>query len=265
MVENEVQTSVLRAQIGFVVMNLLIGFLGAFWGNLAGLGGGVVMIPLMVSVKKMTQHSAHGTSLVVVVFTGAIGTITYSYYHAVDWKISAVLGISAILTARLGALYAHSLPERKLKRAFGAFLIFVSLLLLAKPYFPQHAHAMNIWFKGGILLLTGAVTGFVSGMMGVGGGTVMIPPMVLLCGMSQHLAQGTSLLAMIPVGISGSLTHNELGNVKTDMIAGLLAGAVIGGYLGATAANLLPEIYLRYLFASVLTLIGLRYIGKPKT
>lgn len=246
-------------------MNLLIGLLGGFLGSLVGLGGGVVMIPLMVSVKKLTQHSAHGTSLVVVVFTGLVGAITYFYYHAVDWKISIVLAISAILTARLGALYAHSLPERKLKRAFGAFLIFVAILLLMKPYFPKQVHAADIWFRGGVFLLTGALTGFVSGMMGVGGGTVMIPPMVLLGGMGQHLAQGTSLLAMIPVGISGALTHHKLGNVKTDMVAGLIVGAVIGGYLGGTAANLLPEIYLRYVFATVLILIGLRYMGKQKT
>ncbi len=241
-------------------MNLLIGILGGFFGSLVGLGGGVVMIPLMVSMKKLTQHSAHGTSLAVIVFTGLVGAITYFFYNAVDWRISIVLAVSAILTARLGALYAHSLSERKLKRAFGAFLIFVSILLLLKPYLPQQAHSMDMWIRGGVFLVTGAFSGFVSGMMGVGGGTVMIPAMVLLGGMGQHLAQGTSLLAMVPVAISGARTHHELGNVKTDMVAGLIVGAIIGGYLGGTAANLLPETYLRYVFAIVLIWMGLRYV-----
>lgn len=245
-------------------MNLLIGILGSFFGSLVGVGGGAVMIPLMVSFKKLSQHSAHGTSLVVVVFIGLVGAITYSYYGAVDWKTAVVLAVSAVLTARLGALYAHSLPELKLKRAFGAFLIFASLMLLLKPYLPKPFHSMDIWVKGGVFLLTGAFTGFVSGMMGVGGGTVMIPPMVLLGGMGQHLAQGTSLLAMVPVGLSGALTHYRLGNVRKDMIAGLTIGAVLGGYLGGTAANILPDAYLRYVFAAVLICMGIKYMRSRK-
>ncbi|MCL4492792.1 MAG: sulfite exporter TauE/SafE family protein [Nitrospirae bacterium] len=242
-------------------MGSLIGFFGGFFGGLVGVGGGVIMIPAMVSLMKLNQHKAHGTSLVAVVFTGLAGSVIYFLYNAVDWKVSAMLAVSAILTARLGALFAHSLPEAKLRKAFGSFLIFISVMLLMKPYLPKIAHDFNVWSKAGIFLLTGAATGFLSGMMGVGGGTVMIPPMVLLAGMEQHLAQGTSLLAMAPVGISGALTHYKLGNVHTKIICGLVTGAIAGSYLGGAAANMLPEEYLRYVFASVLIWIGLKYLG----
>ncbi len=242
------------------IIGCIIGILGGFFGGLVGLGGGVIMIPLMTSFVHLTQHKAHGTSLVAVVFTALVGAGTYSFHGAVDWKVSAILAVGAIFTARFGAHYAHSLPEKKLKKAFGVFLVFVSIILLIKGFLPKTSYHFGSWTSIVIFLSTGAVTGFVSGMMGVGGGAIMIPPMVLLAGMHQHLAQGTSLLAMVPVGISGALTHYRLGNVQMDIAYGLSIGAVIGSYLGGTSANMLPEIYLRLIFAAVLIWMGGRYI-----
>src|SRR5208337_3696744 len=141
---------------------------------------------LMTGLAKLTQHKAHGTSLAAIIFTALVGAATYFLHGAVDWKIAAVLAVSAILTARFGALYAHSLPEKKLKKAFGLFLAVVSVLVIVKGLLPSTGHPPSFWVSLLIFLSTGAATGFLSGMMGVGGGTVMIPPMVIMAGMSQH-------------------------------------------------------------------------------
>jgi len=98
------------------------------------------MIPLMVGVFKITQHRAHGTSLFALVFTGITGAVTYGMKGSVDVIGSLILAVTAIFTARTGARFAHSLPEWKLKRAFGAFLIFASLILIAKPYLAHLYH-----------------------------------------------------------------------------------------------------------------------------
>lgn len=242
-------------------MSLLIGLLGGFFGSLVGLGGGVVMIPLMTSFLRFGQHMAHGTSLVAVVFTAFVGAMTYLSYGSVDWPAAAGLALSATVTARFGSLYAGSLPEDKLRKAFGAFMIFVSVTMLLKNYVPGIGDDLSFGTRMAIFILTGTVTGFLSGMMGVGGGTVMIPPMVLLAGMAQHTAQGTSLLAMVPVGITGAMTHYRLGNVKKEVVAGLVAGAVAGGYLGGIAAHMMPDLHLRFVFAAVLIYIGSKYMG----
>ncbi len=218
------------------------------------------MIPLMTWLGKLSQHKAHGTSLAGIIFTAIVGAGTYFLHGAVDWKIAAILAASATLFARFGALYAHSLPENKLKKAFGLFLAVVSVLVVVKGLLPSAGHPPGFWMNLLIFLSTGAATGFLAGMMGVGGGIVMIPPMVLLAGMSQHLAQGTSLLAMVPVSISGALTHYRLGNVQTNLVYGLVVGAGVGSYLGGTAANLLPEFYLKLIFSAVLIWLALKYI-----
>ncbi len=247
-------------------MSLLIGLAAGFFGGLVGLGGGVIMIPLMVGVLKMNQHKAQGTSLVALVFTGLSGAITYSLKGSVDILAAVLLASTAIFTARAGARFAHALPEWKLKRFFGGFLIFVAFLLLVKPYLPQAAEPITGWLKVFVFLLTGAFTGFLSGMLGVGGGTIMVPAMVLLAGFSQYMAQGSSLLAMVPIGMVGAYTHWRLGNVRTEILPALIPGILIGSSLGGSIANLLPEIALRVIFAIILVRTGLKNlkIGKPK-
>lgn len=241
-------------------MNFLIGFLAGIFGGLVGLGGGVIMIPLMVGMLKLNQHSAHGTSLVALVFTGISGAIAYGMKGAVDIPAAVLIAITAIITARSGAHFAHLLPEWKLKRSFGAFLIFVSCLMLIKPYLP-HVPGMDTgWPRIVVLLLTGVFTGFLSGMMGVGGGTIMVPAMVLLAGLTQHTAQGTSLLAMVPAGGVGAYTHWKLGNVRTNLLMGLIPGILIGTYLGGTLAHFLSDGTLRLVFAAVLIWTGAKYL-----
>ncbi len=241
-------------------MNFLIGFLAGIFGGLVGLGGGVIMIPLMVGFLKLTQHQAHGTSLVALVFTGIAGAIAYGLQGTIDITASVLIAVTAMVTARTGAHFAHSLPEWRLKRSFGGFLIFVSLLMLVKPYLPHIPGMETGWSKIIVLLVTGILTGFLSGMMGVGGGTIMVPAMVLLAGFAQHTAQGTSLLAMVPAGGVGAYTHWRLGNVRTNLLIGLIPGILIGTYLGGTLAHFLSERTLRLVFAAVLIWTGVRYL-----
>jgi len=246
------------------MMNLLIGLAAGFFGGLVGLGGGVIMIPLMVGILKMSQHKAHGTSLVALVFTGLSGAVTYAINGSVDVMASVLLASTAIFTARAGARFANALPEWQLKRSFGGFLILVTLLLLLKPYLSHISEPATGWLKILILLLTGVFTGFLSGMMGVGGGTIMVPSMVLLLGFTQYTAQGCSLLAMIPVGAVGAFTHWRLGNVSTTILPGLIPGILVGTYLGGSLAHILSEGTLRIIFAAVLIWTGVRYLRTPK-
>ncbi len=241
-------------------MGFVIGLLGGGFGGLVGLGGGTVMIPLMVGLLRLTQHKAHGSSLVAVFFTGLVGAFTYGLQGSLSLKAALFLAATAILTARFGARYAHSLAEKDLKRAFGWFLLVVSFLLLLKPYLaPMGLVRGEIW-EDLTLLLAGGFTGFLSGMMGVGGGTIMVPAMVLLLGMDQHTAQGTSLLAMVPASLAGAYTHYRLGNVDTLLAPGLVPGVLLGTFIGGEAAHFLPEAGLRLVFAAVLLWTAWRYL-----
>lgn len=240
--------------------SLLIGLAAGCFGGLVGLGGGVVMIPLMVGMGGLQQKQAHGTSLVALVFTGIVGAATYASKGRVDVVAAALLAVTATVTARFGARYAHVLPEWKLKRSFGAFLLAIAVLLLARPWLGGAAATPGPWMKAVVLLTTGLFTGFLSGMMGVGGGSLMVPAMILLAGFPQVLAQGSSLLAMVPAGASGAYTHWRLGNVVRTMLPGLIPGILVGTFLGSSLALRTPETALRLIFAAVLVWTGTKYL-----
>lgn len=244
------------------VISFFIGTAAGLFGGLVGLGGGVIMIPLMVHVLGLSQHQAHGTSLAALVFTGLTGAAVYGLKGTVAPLAAAVLAASAMPTARWGAFCAHSLAEWKLKAAFGGFIISVSLFLLLKPGSQGAGQPFPVVLQGVILLTGGALSGFIAGLMGVGGGSVMVPALVLLLGFSQHLAQGTSLLAMVPAGAVGAYTHFRLGKVTASLVPGLVAGITAGTAGGSFLAHMLSEPHLRLVFAGVLVWQGCRDIRR---
>ncbi len=113
------------------------------------------------------------------------------------------------------------------------------------------------------LLVLGLVAGAFSGLLGVGGGIILVPAMVVLLGFEPKLAVGTSLAIIIPTALSGALTHLSRGNVDLRA-AGLIAlGAIGGAYVGAAAASVLPGNVLQRIFAVVMVVVAIRmFLGK---
>ncbi len=118
---------------------------------------------------------------------------------------------------------------------------------------------MNVFYS----LLIGIIAGIFAGMFGIGGGTVIIPLLVLFFGMSQHMAQGTSLVALLlPVGLLATMEYYRNGNadIKLGLVIGF--GLFIGGYMGAYAANRLKDPSLRKLFAVFLLFVAIKMFFK---
>lgn len=246
---------------------LLTGLLAGTLGGLVGLGGGVVMIPLLIAWVGFARHQAHATSLAAVIATGAVGAATYARSGHVDLLATLVLASSAASAASFGARTAHRTDAARLRRVFGGFLLAVAALLAVRPLIGQvaapHAFAAT---PGSVAALagTGLTAGFLAGLLGIGGGSIMVPGLVLLAGMDQHLAQGTSLLAMVPAAIAGTWTHARAGKLVPRVLPALIAGVVTGAAVGAGVAQKLPEAVLRWSFAAFVAWMGLRDLRGPR-
>ena len=108
-----------------------------------------------------------------------------------------------------------------------------------------------------MMLLVGLVVGMVSGVVGIGGGILFVPALIWLAGMDQYKAQGTSLGALLaPVGIFAFYEYYRKGNADIRVAALLAAGFLVGGYFGAVAAQHIPEVWLRRIFALTLVAVG---------
>ena len=110
------------------------------------------------------------------------------------------------------------------------------------------------------LVAIGLGAGFMAGLLGVGGGILLVPAMVLIMGFEQHVAQGTSLVVVIPAALTGSITHYRRGRVNLRDVAALAVGGVLGAALGALLALALEGETLRRLFAGFLLLTAARMV-----
>ncbi len=112
-----------------------------------------------------------------------------------------------------------------------------------------------------IAVLIGSIAGLASGFMGIGGGVVIIPALVFMLGFDQHMAQGTSLAAMIPpIGLLAAYVYYRSGHVNVPVAALIAAGFIIGGMLGAKVVVNIDAATLRKVFGVVLLLLALRMI-----
>jgi len=109
----------------------VLGLLAGVVSGLFGVGGAVVIIPGLVFITKMPQHTAHGTSLAALLLpVGLLGVLQYSKRHQVDWGYAAVVAGGLLIGAYFGARLAGSIPDVTLRKIFGGFLMLVSLKLL---------------------------------------------------------------------------------------------------------------------------------------
>jgi uncharacterized membrane protein YfcA len=231
------------------------------------------MVPALVYLLGTPQREANGTSLAVIVPVAIVGATILGGGHQVDLQIGIVLAIGAVGGAVLGARLTRRVSDIGLRRAFGVVAVLAGSVMIGDSVLRAvggnvhlgaglHPTGVALWVMA---LVVGAVAGVLSGLLGIGGGAVMVPAMTLLMGLSQHMAQGTSLLVIIPTAISGSITHFRMGNIRVRTAGWLSVGGVVGSVAGAVLALASPDQLLRLLFGGYLAFTGLRMLQAPKT
>lgn len=236
---------------------------GGFISGLLGGGGGSIMIPLMTGPMKMSQHLAHGTSLFVITVTAAVAAVAYSFNESISYSLVLALGAGAVVGAVLGAGGASKVPALQLRQLFGIFLIAISLRILLWPQIDPLLQTSG-WKEeaaAGVIGLAGGVT---SGALGVGGGSIFVPALVLGLGLGQHEAQGISLWVVVAASISGSWTHYRIGTVDVAAARWIAPAALPGAVAGAIVAASMGGRTLQVIFAVVLIVIGLQMLATAR-
>jgi len=262
-----------------MILAPIVSFLVGIVAAMIGVGGGVFIVPFLTLVSGFSPQHAVGTSLAMIVCTSLSSTIQYSRQRRVDFKFGLILTIATIPGAFLGAYLTAFFTAKLLGLTFGIFLILVALrmALPSNPRKPNPSKTRRGWRRklvdsdGSIFEYdTNVILGFAlsffgglsSGLLGIGGGSLMVPILHLIAGLPIHITVATSMFIMIFTSTSAVATHFWLGNVHPDYALLLTIGVIFGAQLGAHYSKKVSGRNLRRLFAVVLFLVSVRMILK---
>ncbi len=250
----------------FVPLFFLAILIGAV-ASLLGLGGGVFMTPLLLLGGFVaTQPEAAGTSIAAVVFTGISASIAYYRRRAIDLRIGLTFMVPSIAGVFAGYSIGNVVSARWLTIAFGVFLLYPMIIMLAGKStkdFRQRAGGSSSGARFYVLAAVfGLVAGIVTKLFGIGGGTVFVPSLVVFLGLDIVTAVATSLFVMIPTAAIGTALSHFQGNLHLGLAIPLILGIVIGAQIGPRIGSRIPRRRLRQLFGLVLLYAAVNMILK---
>ncbi|ODU66152.1 MAG: hypothetical protein BGO97_02980 [Micrococcales bacterium 70-64] len=236
---------------------ILIGVIGGVFSGAFGGGGGIVIVPLLVTFAGFDQRRAAATSLLAILPSTLSGAITYLPHGEVDLVAAGIVSVGAVGGSFLGALLLRRLPLPALRWAFIVLLVLVAVRMALLEPERGEPLALSPWLVAAYLGV-GLAMGITSGMFGVGGAVIGVPALVALLGVSDLVAKGTTLVVMVVTSATGSLANRRSGlvDVRSAVVVGLVAaGAAVGGaYLGLA----MPPRVSGILFAVLLGLVAVQ-------
>ncbi|GAB3806194.1 sulfite exporter TauE/SafE family protein [Virgibacillus kimchii] len=259
---------------------LVIGIVTAFMGSLMGLGGGVILVPTLLLLHEFfdafawaTPQTIVGISLIVMIFTALSSTISYSKAGRVDYKTGALFLVGSIPGSMFGSWLNQFFNTDAFLLYFGFVIILISMLFFIKPdrkkVTPHEKGVRSFDINGEIyyyrisipaVVVVSLMVGMFSGLFGIGGGSIMVPAMILLFGFPIHIATATSMFMIFFVSIIGASTHIALGHIAWEYVFSFIPGAWIGGKLGAMVNQRLTGNILEWVLRILLVIIGVRMI-----
>lgn len=212
----------------------IIGFGGGMLAGMFGVGGGIVMVPMLVALAGMPQRRASSTSLLAIVPIAGAAALSYAHSGSVDPVAGMVLLVGGVLGGQLGGRVLPRVRVAALRIGFGI----LSLLTAVRLFLPvASAGTVDLEPRGwALLLLAGLASGMLAALLGIGGGIIMVPALVLLAGADADTARGTSLLVVIGTALTATIPLTRAGfvDVRAALVVGLLGvpAGLLGGLLG---------------------------------
>jgi len=237
---------------------IALGLGAGLLSGLFGVGGGILVVPVLVLLLKFDQRLANGTSLGAVLPISISSLLTYWCHGNVDWSMALWLALGALAGAVLGTKWIHILPKKTLGYLFAAML-FITAVRLFIPLNADGRSTLTI-FSALALLFIGLITGTLAGLLGIGGGVVMVPAMAVFFNELSVIAKGTSAAVIIPTSIMGTWRSWKTNNVDLKVAALVGFSGIPAAIAGGIIADQMSQDLSNILFASLVLVVALRMI-----
>lgn len=243
-----------------ILLLAVIGVGGGVLSGLVGVGGGIIFVPGLILAGGWRIQEAVAASLVIIVFSALSGTIRNARSEdPVDWRMAGLLSLTVAPSSLIGVYISKVSPETVVQNCF-------AVLLLALAY-PTARGGSAIAVPGKklplpVVLLAGVGVGALSGLLGIGGGVMLVPLMVLGFGVGVKPAVSTSLAVVLATAFVGAAGYLLTGFDRILGLPPLVAGAIVGAWLGVHLRDPLPEDKLRIGFGVFMVVVAIRIGGQ---
>ncbi|MHB1090969.1 MAG: sulfite exporter TauE/SafE family protein [Ilumatobacteraceae bacterium] len=248
-------------------MFIAVGIAAGFLSGVFGVGGGILVVPGLIMVARMDQRLAHGTSLAAILPISFASLITYWGHQHVDWPVAMWLTCGAVIGSIIGTRLLVVASKRTLGLIFASVLIVsaIRLFIATQGDGRDELHTSMVL----ALIAIGLVTGAIAGLLGVGGGAVLVPAMVVLFGLPSVIAKGTSLAVIVPTSIMGTIRNRSVKNV--DLLAAMIVGcagilsAVAGGFISVLLSDTVSNVLFAILLIAIAARLVVQQLRTPAT
>lgn len=225
------------------VLGMLLGFVGA--------GGSGFIIAILTVVFGYSIHTALGTALAAMFFSSLSGTISHYREGNMRMKTGAVVGLAGAAGAAISASWSTFIPAEQLGWMTASMLIISGIALWIRLAIVRKnvdntdktpVAAVYYWI---LALLTGVVTGSLSGLFGIGSTPFIQLGLMILLRMPLHTAAGTTMMVIVPISLAGGAGYYSIGYIDFNLLFAVVMGTMCGSYIGAKFTKRVPETWLK--------------------
>lgn len=241
----------------YVTLGLLSGALAGLFSGLFGIGGGTVMVPALIYLMGMDRKLAHGTSLAAIIPLSMSSGLSYALAGEIDLRVAAALAVGSLIGVSLGTRLLHKVDHRIVGGLFVVLLVISSIRLITggELHGTQRVLSSTVLLA---LVLAGVAVGVLAGLLGIGGGAVLVPLMIIGLGMPATTAKGTSLAVIVVSSIVGTLGNRRHLNVEVPTAALVGSVGVVAAFIGGRLSLAVSDTLANTMFAAFLLIIAAR-------
>lgn len=235
--------------LGALAIGLSLGLLGS--------GGSILTVPVLLYLAHQDEKVAIASSLGIVAGISLFASVPYARRHEVDWRSVLRFGLPGIVGTFGGAWLAKYVSAHAQLALLGIVMLVASVLMLRKPV----ERSTPRQHPGGLIALEGLAVGVLTGLVGVGGGFLIVPALVLLAGLPMRRAIGTSLVIITLKSLVGFAKYVEVLAdldlaVDWNVLALFTVVGIVGSLAGGRVSTVVPQRALQRVFSAVLVLAG---------
>lgn len=251
-----------------IALKILIGFFVGTLIGMTGLGGGVLLLPLLIFVLRIPAIVAVGSDAVFNFVTKIPSSIVHLKKGTVRRKVVIALGCGSVPGSLLGVTFLQHLRtvygagvNDFIKFAIGLLLICIPTLLLFQTRIEDHVTSRTPTAKSFAgMVIIGLLAGFLVGMTSVGSGSIVMMLLLLFYSYSPRVMVGTDIVHAVILTGTTSILHYKFGNVQPSLVGYLLIGSIPGGLVGSHLSTRVPIPWLRRILCTVLLATGARML-----